>query len=718
MLVFDVGANVGAKAAEMRARGSQVVCFEPQPECVAKLKERFAGDEGVTIINKALGQAPGFAELFVCETANQLSTFSNDWRQGRFKDYSWSHSITTHVDTLDAAIAHFGAPDYCKIDVEGFELEVLAGLTRPIPLLSFEFCKEFLEKTTLCLDRLETIGFDRFNVSYGETHRFKFAEWMNRKELFADLDANRHPLAWGDIFAAPKPPDAAVLAALPADYRQRAADDLERLSIDGLAYPGVPLRLHLGCGETILRNYVNIDFPSDRHNVMQTRPDFEGDVTRLNFPDYSADEIRLHHVFEHFNRVVALGLLIRWQAWLKTGGRLHIETPDFLATAASALNREGAARMALVRHLEGDQAADWGYHIGQWYPERFERTLKALGFSNVAIKQSSTAGWHDPPLFNVTASATKKESVAIDAQIAAANAILRESTVHELERPTREVWCSQLEAFLKGAPPTRPSAHVPLSRQPEQIAGRTPTAPGALPVDEWSTASTDKRTIGSFRDSHYLRHNQRRQEHLASLGLPLEGRSVLELGAGIGDHTTFFIDRNCSVCVSEGRPELYELLRERYHWMRTELLDLEKPNPQFNDLFDVVYAYGVLYHLRDPAFALEEMSRWCGSLLLLETCVSTGDDLAVNLVSEAREDATQSVGGEGCRPTRPWIFNALRERFAHVYATVTQPWHPEFPLDWDSPAQSALMRAVFVASRSPLELPTLTSRLPVRQCRH
>jgi hypothetical protein len=221
-----------------------------------------------------------------------------------------------------------------------------------------------------------------------------------------------------------------------------------------------------------------------------------------------------------------------------------------------------------------------------------------------------------------------------------------------------------------------------------------------------------------FRDSHYIRHNQRRQEHLASLGLPLEGRTVLELGAGIGDHTSFFIDRNCSICVSDGRPELYETLQQRYSWMRTELLDLEKPNSNFNDVYDIVYAYGLLYHLSNPSLALDKMSQWCGDILLLETCVSMGNELAVNRVAEQKQNATQAISGQGCRPTRPWILNALRERFAHAYATVTQPWHPEFPLDWSVPSEGTLTRGVFVASRRPLELPTLTSTLPIKQQRH
>jgi glycosyltransferase involved in cell wall biosynthesis len=271
---------------------------------------------------------------------------------------------------------------------------------------------------------------------------------------------------------------------------------------------------------------------------------------------------------------------------------------------------------------------------------------------------------------------------------------------------------------LKLPAPWRPSGGATPGVYPLPFTGdEINEAPVAANVD--SSAATKTRFIDEFRAGHYVRHNQRRQEHLASLGLPIEGRSVLELGAGIGDHTTFFLDRNCSICVSDGRQELYEIIRDRYSWMRSELLDLEKPNPAFQDRYEIVYAYGLLYHLANPGAALEIMANWCSDMLLLETAVSAREDVTENLVPEVKELGSQAISGTGSRPSRKWLFEKLKTLFPYVYVTKTQPWHPEFPLDWNNPpTDTGYTRSVFVASRTPLILPTLSSKLVDLQVRH
>lgn len=218
-----------------------------------------------------------------------------------------------------------------------------------------------------------------------------------------------------------------------------------------------------------------------------------------------------------------------------------------------------------------------------------------------------------------------------------------------------------------------------------------------------------------FLAPNALAINKARQEHLGSLGLDLERRRVLEVGAGIGLHTPFFLQRNCQVVVTDGNPENVEEIRRRYPQLAAEVLDLERDEPlhRLGD-FDLVYCYGLLYHLADPARALARLADVCTGQLLLETCVSLGNFEEVLLLRDFVSN-NQAVSGIGCRPTRVWVWARLRECLGNAYMARTQPDHPDFPTDWDYPPTQLLYRAVFVGSKVPLTLDTLTAEIPRQQ---
>jgi SAM-dependent methyltransferase len=221
-----------------------------------------------------------------------------------------------------------------------------------------------------------------------------------------------------------------------------------------------------------------------------------------------------------------------------------------------------------------------------------------------------------------------------------------------------------------------------------------------------------------FNSFPSLRLNQRRQEHLVSLGLPIAGKSVLEVGAGIGAHTHFFRDRGCQMTVTEGRPENLRFLRGRYPGLDIRQLDLDNPAQSFKKQFDLVYCYGVLYHLQRPAEAIAFMAANCSGQLLLETCVSFGTEEAVNLCPEPKGHPSQAVSGQGCRPTRPWVYSQLAKNFPFVYMPVTQPYHEQFPLNWNVHQSDApYTRAVFIASKSEIQNPMLVREIPAAQRR-
>ncbi len=163
-----------------------------------------------------------------------------------------------------------------------------------------------------------------------------------------------------------------------------------------------PIKLHLGCGSHYLTGYVNIDLPASEHTIAKPKTDLIADFRTLTYEPGSIDEVRCHHVFEHFTRTYALKLLLAWRRWLAIGGKLHIETPDF-DTACWYYALSGAkARAEISRHIFGSQEAGWANHYDGWGRRKYRETLQALGFTAIRFEKrsNSLSTYFNSPLFN------------------------------------------------------------------------------------------------------------------------------------------------------------------------------------------------------------------------------------------------------------------------------------------------------------------------------
>ena len=191
-LVFDVGAHRGHYAETFRELGARVVAVEPNPAAAAEIIRHFPG---ITVVQKAVGAAPGTAQLRVGRD-DQHSTLSGAWVETH-RD-RWSHEISVELTTLDEMIAAFGSPAFAKIDVEGYEGAVLRGLTFALPAVAFEFQTALIDDEPF--EVLKRLGHYEFAVS---TTPYALSEWVTADDARALIEAfaSEEPNASGDVFA-------------------------------------------------------------------------------------------------------------------------------------------------------------------------------------------------------------------------------------------------------------------------------------------------------------------------------------------------------------------------------------------------------------------------------------------------------------------------------------------------------------------------------------
>ena len=199
-LFFDIGANFGNRTREFTLLGVRVIAVEPQDKCASFLNKRFR-NEKVIVVHGAVGAEEKVAELLICEN-HGCSTFSEEWKMGRFSGLDFSRKQKAVMSTMENLIKKFGVPDFCKIDVEGYEEEVLKGLKTKIPALNFEFLPERMDIIERCLDMLEVLGYTLFGIVSGEEDQWALP--FTTREAAVGFIKNKQSIDadyWGDIYA-------------------------------------------------------------------------------------------------------------------------------------------------------------------------------------------------------------------------------------------------------------------------------------------------------------------------------------------------------------------------------------------------------------------------------------------------------------------------------------------------------------------------------------
>jgi FkbM family methyltransferase len=206
-LVFDVGAHVGNRVGSFRRLGARVVAVEPQPQLVTTLKLLYGRDRNVIIEPVAIGRESGTVALRLnidnptVSTASDAFVRAADGAPG-WESQAWTETIEVPLTTLDVLIERHGHPAFIKIDVEGFEVEALAGLSRAVKALSFEFTTIQRDVAFGCLARCTARGYQHYKAALGESHTFVEERWQTPDEIARWLKELPVEANSGDIYAA------------------------------------------------------------------------------------------------------------------------------------------------------------------------------------------------------------------------------------------------------------------------------------------------------------------------------------------------------------------------------------------------------------------------------------------------------------------------------------------------------------------------------------
>lgn len=205
-LVFDVGAHVGDRIASFRRLGARVVAVEPQPALARVLRLLYGRDRAVVIETAAVGRNPGSIDLRVNLDNPTVSSASDAFIKAAegapgWQGQQWTKTLRVSVTTLDALIDRHGLPSFIKLDVEGFEVEALAGLTRPVPALSFEFTTIQRDLAAAGIERCTALGFRLYNAALGESQALVHSEWQDSHGIATWLAMLPMAANSGDIYA-------------------------------------------------------------------------------------------------------------------------------------------------------------------------------------------------------------------------------------------------------------------------------------------------------------------------------------------------------------------------------------------------------------------------------------------------------------------------------------------------------------------------------------
>lgn len=197
-LCFDIGANIGTKSKLFLNVGAKVIAFEPQSSCFDELKKIKNKYSNFDFYPFAVGAQNEEKELHL-SNHSEVATLSDKFiKSYSSNDVYWNKIEIVSVKSLDFLITQYGLPKFCKIDVEGYEFEILSNLNYKIPIIEFEFTGKFIAETLKIIDLLGNNYV--YNFILNEHLKFKLNNCILKDEMKDIIESFSNSKVHGNLF--------------------------------------------------------------------------------------------------------------------------------------------------------------------------------------------------------------------------------------------------------------------------------------------------------------------------------------------------------------------------------------------------------------------------------------------------------------------------------------------------------------------------------------